>query len=330
MGELATKEDANRYTESPLTPIEEYVTKQEYLNAGGTLRNESTYANNEFVQISDLYDTVVYQWTMTMNTSNVPTGRDQEIHVRGNVAGAAGGSRPVYKLQGAGYTGNQNYISYEYNGGYYRCLMGNNLSGTLTFYMETSFGEVILRQMAMNQFSNNKNIPLGQNVRRYCIANNLTTTPSVNWKMGGLYIFEDKGAIANNRSWLGTNEEVENKFRGLGYSRGKSYAYDAPYVSVIKGWNTDEPYLENIRVGIDQVLWSYYLYYNVNTSRYEWVEAYQQTGEAGMDRNKYYGDQGAYYYNIDSDVYGTYTDPIAENDGRCRQADEWIEPYNSK
>ena len=148
--------------------------------------------------------------------------------------------------------------------------------------------------------------------------------------MGGLYIFEDKGAIANNRSWLGTNEEVENKFRGLGYGRGKTYVYDAPYVSVIKGWNTDEPYLENIRVGIDQVLWSYYLYYNVNTSRYEWVEAYQQTGEAGMDPNKYYGDQGTYYYNIDSDVYGTYTDPIAENDGRCRPADEWIEPYNSK
>ena len=117
MGELATKEDANRYTESYLTPIEEYVTKQEYLNAGGTLRNESTYANNEFVQISDLYDTVVYQWTMTMDTSHVPTGRDKEIYVRGNVAGAAGGSRPVYKLQGAGYTGNQNYISYEYNGG---------------------------------------------------------------------------------------------------------------------------------------------------------------------------------------------------------------------
>ena len=54
MSELAVKQDVNDLLGTALSPINEYVTKLEFINSGGNLKNSSNYSNNEIIQIADM------------------------------------------------------------------------------------------------------------------------------------------------------------------------------------------------------------------------------------------------------------------------------------
>lgn len=315
MSELAVKQDVNDLLGTALSPINEYITKLEFINSGGNLKNSSNYSNNEIIQIADMSGATTYAWTMIINRSYVPYGSN--IIVKGNMAGSAlEDSQTTYIVNSnSTFTSNKNYINYTYNNTKYSLLMDNNLGGTLTFYLSNYDGEDIeIGTLPMKSFVNEVRIELGSNaVEWYGISNNL----SYSWPIDHLYLF-DSPVITNNRSYLGTLDEVESKFGSLGYSRGKSITYNHPYVTVIR-YNNGSFSQSRIQLPLDATLWGYYLYYNEDLDRYEWVEAYTYTEESGMDSNKYYGDLGRYSY----DMY-SYWPSESNPQIRCRQAAEWI------
>lgn len=60
MSELAVKQDVNDLLGTALSPINEYVTKLEFINSGGNLKNSSNYSNNEIIQIADMSGATTY------------------------------------------------------------------------------------------------------------------------------------------------------------------------------------------------------------------------------------------------------------------------------
>lgn len=324
MSELATKQEANTYTESYLTPLNEYVTKQEFQDGGGTLQNSSSYSSNEIIQITDMTSSVqdIYTWGMSLNTQRVPK-YNNIITVTGNIAGQATSGSNQYTLNSAGnYTQEStyiNYINYSYNNTIYKCTMGNSLNGVLTFSMEWEGKNVVLASLNMNQFVNGKTISLGTNTDRFCIENNLSTSVS-GFTVPSLFIFDSSSPPPSGpTSYLSDTDSVISKWSSLGYSRGKHYAYDNPYAYVIRNPNTTPSTIYE-RINIDETIWPYYLYYNKDTDKYQWVEAYDYVQESDMDPNKYYGDVITYCYNINSDGFSTKSNPEI----RCRPAEEYI------
>lgn len=325
MSELATKQEANTYTESYLTPLNEYVTKQEFQDGGGTLQNSSSYSSNEMIQITDMTSSVqdIYTWSMNLDTQRVPQYNNL-ITVTGNIAGQATSGSNQYTLNSAGnYTQEStyiNYINYSYNNKIYKCTMGNSLNGILTFSMKWEGKDVVLASLNMNQFVNGKTISLGTSTDRFCIENNLSTGAS-GFTIPSLFIFDSSSPPPQgSTTGLSDTDSVISKWSSLGYSRGKHYAYDGPYAYVIRNTSSSNPTTEYTRINTEETLWPYYLYYNKDTDSYQWVEAYEYTIESDMDRSKYYGDLATYSSNIHSDVYGTMENPEI----RCRPAAEYI------
>lgn len=325
MSELATKQEANTYTESYLTPLNEYVTKQEFQDGGGTLQNSSSYSSNEIIQITDMTSSVqnIYTWSMNLDTQRVPQF-DNIITVTGNIAGQATSGSNQYTLNRSGnYTQEStyiNYINYSYNNNIYKCTMGNSLNGVLTFSMKWEGRTIVLATLNMNQFVNGKEIALGKSVDRFCIENNLSTSAQ-GFTIPSLFIFDSSSPPPQgSTAYLGSTDLVASKWSNVGYSRGKHYSYGGPYAQVIRNANSSNPTTEYTRINTEETIWPYYLYYDEDTNRYQWVEAYDYVQESDMDPNKYYGDLAVYSSSIYSDGYGTKENPEI----RCRPAEEYI------